>query len=297
MMNVIAFLRLIRWFHVVLAIMPFTGIYFVISYFQIKYKIDCLISLFDFAVICFGVQLLIAIGCVLNDIMDVEIDLHNNKRQRVIGVQFSMRTAKIIFIGLTLLLILLSVYIFFFVFQEWLFICISVYTVSILYDVYFKRMPLIGNIIMALLTAFIPVVIAFFAWDCIELLDNANLEMLIYLYTVFPIFIIVPRELSLDISDIVGDAENGCKTLPIVIGVQNSKWVTVCFLMFIVIASIPISIYYFHLFIWLLLIDILLIVYCFLLFRSKTRIQLIRIGRFLWFIMIFGLIGFTIATL
>jgi 4-hydroxybenzoate polyprenyltransferase len=182
-------------------------------------------------------------------------------------------------------------------FSEWAYISLAVYILSLLYDFYFKRSPLLGNILMALLTSFIPLVLFFFAKDCIEILDNEKIEVLIYLYAALPFLIIIPRELSLDISDMEGDKACGCKTLPIVIGVNKSKLVVVAFLVLIIILSIPVAIKYHYLAISLLVIDILLLIYIYKLRTTETRIDYIKIGRFLWFIMIFGLVAFTVSTI
>ena len=182
-------------------------------------------------------------------------------------------------------------------FIEWAFICVGVYFLSILYDIYFKKSPLMGNVLMAILTAIIPYTLFFFAKDCIEMLNNEKIYTLIYLYCFFPFFIIIPRELSLDISDMEGDKACGCRTLPILIGVKRSKIVTVLFLLVIIISSIFLMYAYSYLAPTFLIVDLLLIYYLYLLKKSEKRIDYIRSGRFLWFIMIIGLIGFTLSTI
>lgn len=154
-----------------------------------------------------------------------------------------------------------------------------------------------GNVLMALLTSFIPLVLFFFAKDCIETLNNEKIVVLIYLYAALPFLMIIPRELSLDISDIEGDKADGCKTLPIVIGVKKSKLIVVAFLLLIIFLSIPVAIKYHYLAISMTVIDVLLLIYIYKLRTTETRIDYIKIGRFLWFIMIFGLVAFTFSTI
>lgn len=295
--NIKAFFKLVRWFHEVVVILPFLGLYFIIEYFTQQSKIDCTLSGFNFTILCFCVQTLIAAGCVLNDIVDRKIDKINKPKTHIVDNVISLDSAKIIFTLLTLIIIALSVYISIFMFSEWAYISLSVYVLSLLYDFYFKRTPLLGNILMAFLTAFIPLVIFFFAKDCIESLNNEKISILIYLYAALPFLIIIPRELSLDISDMEGDKACGCRTLPIIIGVKKSKMIVVLFLLFTIILSIPIAIKYHYLSLSLLLIDTLLIIYIYKLRTVETRIEYIRIGRFLWFIMILGLVAFTISTI
>jgi 4-hydroxybenzoate polyprenyltransferase len=291
-----AFFKLVRWFHEVAVILPFLGLYLIIDYYAKQNHADCQLSAGNFALLCFCVQSLIAAGCVLNDIVDRDIDKINKPKTHVVGNTISLKNTKIIFAFLTLIILALSVYISIYMFSEWVFISISVYILSLLYDFYFKRSPLLGNILMALLTSFIPLVLFFFAKDCIETLQNEKINMLIYLYAALPFLIIIPRELSLDISDMEGDKACGCKTLPILIGAKKSKLVVVAFLLLTILLSFPLAIKYHYLAISLSIIDILLLIYIYKLRTTETRIDYIKIGRFLWFIMIFGLVAFTVST-
>ena len=294
--NLKEFLKLVRWFHELLAILPFVALYLIINYFIEQSGQSCNLSAFNFIILCFSVQLLLAAGCILNDIMDRDIDKINKPHTHIIGRTISLKTAQRLFIVVTILITLFSIYISAFVFKEWAFIAICVYTLSSLYDIYFKRSPLMGNILMAALASFIPLVILFFAKDCIAMLHNERVEVIIYLYALFPFLIIIPRELSLDISDMEGDKANGCNTLPIIIGAKKSKLVVIAFLILTIILSIFLMYYYPYFIITFTIVDILLVYYIYRLKKTETRIEYIRIGRFLWFIMILGLVGSSLAT-
>jgi 4-hydroxybenzoate polyprenyltransferase len=291
------YFKLVRWFHELLAVLPFMGLYFTIAYYVEKNGVSCDLSGINFLVLCICVQLLIAAGCILNDIMDKDIDKINKPQTHIIGRAISLIHAKRLFAVTTLLIIILSVYISCYMFIEWAFICTGVYVFSILYDVYFKRTPLLGNILIACLASFIPLVIFFFAKDCINALHSEKIEMLIYLYCFFPFLIIIPRELSLDISDMEGDKACGCKTLPVVIGVKKSKRIVVLFILLEICLSMFVMYRHSYLVATFVTIDVLLVYYLYKLSKTETRIAYIRIGRFLWFIMIVGLLGFTAATI
>jgi len=235
-------------------------------------------------------------GFILNDIVDRDIDKINKPITHIIGRTISLQTAWLLFSVCTLLIFINSVYISCFMFREWAVISPIVYLLSVSYSLFLKRSPLFGNITMGLLAGFIPLVIMFFAKDCIALLNNEKINILIWLYAIFPFLIIVPRELSLDISDIEGDKASGCKTLPIVIGARKSKILVAMLLSAVILVSFFVMYKYFYLTPTLCLVNLLLLFYLYKLRRTETRIAYIRIGRFLWFVMILGLIGFTIST-
>ena len=291
-----ALFKLMRWFHEVAVMLPFVTLYIVINYFSVLNNSFCELPFYQFVILCFCVQLLIAAGCVLNDIVDRKIDVINKPHTHIINNAISLREAKIIFAILSLLIIICSVYISIYMFYEWRYIALLVYIISLLYDFYFKRTPLLGNIIMAILTAFIPLVLMFYAKDCINEINNLKLNTLIYLFAFFPMLIIIPRELSLDISDIEGDKACGCKTLPIVIGIKKSKHLVQLLIILIIVLSIILMYYCYYLTIICLLIDSMLIYYIRLLRNSADRLDYIKAGRFLWFTMIIGLIGFSLVT-
>lgn len=290
------FLKLVRWFHELLAILPFVSLYLIINYYANERGVFCNLSVINFLILCICVQLLIAAGCILNDIMDRNIDKINKPKTHIIGRVISLSNAKMLFILTSILIAIFSVYISLYMFKEWALISTGVYLLSILYDVYLKKSPLFGNILIACLASFIPLVLFFFAKDCIAALHNEKINVLIYLYAIFPFLVIVPRELSLDISDMEGDTACGCKTLPILIGVKKSKIVVIFFIFLIIILSFFIVFKYNYLILPFSIVDILLIYYIYKLIKTDTRINYIKIGRLLWFTMIVGLIGFAIAT-
>lgn len=295
--NLKHFFKLVRWFHELLAILPFAALYFIIAYYVQRSGQSCGLSGINFLILCVCVQLLIAAGCIHNDIMDRKIDEINKPTTHIVGRAISLANAKKLFIAATLLVIIFSVYISAYLFREWTLICITVYMLSILYNVCLKRSPLFGNIAIACLASFIPLVILFFAKDCIAFLHNEKLNLLVYLYAAFPFLIIIPRELSLDISDLEGDKAGGCRTLPIVIGAERSKLVVVLFILLEIVLSVLLVCRYTYLMIPFLLVNVMLIYYIRLLKRCILRIDYIKAGRFLWFVMIAGLIGFAIATI
>jgi 4-hydroxybenzoate polyprenyltransferase len=61
---------------------------------------------------------LIAAGCVLNDVMDRNIDKINKPKSHVIDNTISLIHSKLIFLAISILIVLLTAYISYYVFTE-----------------------------------------------------------------------------------------------------------------------------------------------------------------------------------
>lgn len=111
---------------------------------------------------------------------------------------------------------------------------INVITVGLLwfYSTSFKKNFLIGNLVIALLSALIPIVVGVFE-------PNAYKELYYFIiaYAGFAFLISLIREIIKDLEDMDGDIAENCRTLPIVSGVNTTKTVIIL-LIAIVIASI-----------------------------------------------------------
>ena len=87
-----------------------------------------------------------------------------------------------------------------------------------LYSNKLKRLPLIGNLTIAMLSA-----LSIFQ---LTLHYNSPSEKIITM-TIFAFFISVIREIIKDIEDMEGDIAHGCHTLPIAIGLVKTKRVLI----------------------------------------------------------------------
>ena len=152
-----------------------------------------------------------AAGYIINDYFDVKIDLINKPERVVIGRYLKRRVAMGIHQALNVLGCLIGLYL-----SRWVFVA-DVLSVSLLwfYSAQFKRQPIIGNVVISLLTALSLIVLA------IYYRQNTGI-ILIYAFFSFGISLI--REIIKDMQDIRGDARFGCRTLPIVWGLRRTKY-------------------------------------------------------------------------
>lgn len=151
-----------------------------------------------------------ASGYMINDYYDVKIDYINKPEEVVVGKNIKRRTVmflhsifNVIGIGIGLLLGLkVGFIIFIAAFLLWL------------YSNSLKRLPFVGNLVVAFLTGLAVYVVGFY---------YQNNELLVLAYAIFAFFINLIREIIKDIEDRNGDRKHGSKTLPIVLGFRGTK--------------------------------------------------------------------------
>ncbi|MDJ1466439.1 geranylgeranylglycerol-phosphate geranylgeranyltransferase [Cytophagaceae bacterium DM2B3-1] len=160
--------------------------------------------------LAFSTLCIAAAGYIINDYYDIKIDTINKPRRVVVGRIMSRRQAIFAhsflnFLGIgigTLIGLRIGLVNFIAAFLLWL------------YSNQLKRLPFIGNFIVALLTA---------ATLWVVVLYNPQNRLYVYTYSVFAFFITLIREIIKDMEDVRGDATFGCRTLPIVWGIRRTK--------------------------------------------------------------------------
>ncbi len=164
-----------------------------------------------FLLLCTSTLLIAAAGYIINDYYDIKIDLTNNPKRVVIGKVFTRRVALFTPFLLNILAIFISLFLGWGIF-------ITVFVSGFLmwyYSNTLKRLALWGNITISLLTGVSIYYLSF--------LSKNNVNMVI-IYAVFAFTISLIREIIKDMEDIKGDTLYGCKTLPIVWGIKNTKY-------------------------------------------------------------------------
>jgi 4-hydroxybenzoate polyprenyltransferase len=171
------------------------------------------------------------------------------------------------------------------------------------YSASYKRQFLIGNVIVAVLTAMVPMLVVIFEapvlfqYYAINAVKIPDLSIIFYWVGGFAIFAFVTtlsREIIKDIEDFEGDVAYGRNTVPVVIGILTSKIVTVC-LVFVTLLMLYI-VWYFYLndlitLIYLSVAVALPLVYIiFQIIFSKSRKQLHNASRIMKIVMLTGIL-------
>jgi 4-hydroxybenzoate polyprenyltransferase len=231
---IIAFFKLIRFENLLII---------AITQWCIKYLIFAPINEFSkftptlFTISLISTILIAAAGYIINDYFDVKTDKINRPETVVIDVTIKRRWAMILHIILNGIALFLGLY-----------LALKCHSLKLLmfqllsilllwfYSTHFKKQLLIGNIVVSLLTATIPLMPMVYEYYLIGGMSSLTsfligdfvktLVIIVLGYSAFAFLTSFAREVIKDMEDYKGDIQTGCKTMPIVWGMITSKVVT-----------------------------------------------------------------------
>ncbi|MEA2042232.1 MAG: geranylgeranylglycerol-phosphate geranylgeranyltransferase [Bacteroidota bacterium] len=193
---------------------------------------------FNFFLLVLTTLLIAAAGYVINDYFDTKTDILNRPQSIIVGKTISRQTAMILHVVLNLLGLLLGFYISYAV-GIWKLVYIYIMITGLLwfYSSAFKRQFLIGNIIVALLVAIVPLMPALYE---VAQLNEIYRKGLILLHTnfngifhwiagfsVFAFLTNLIREIIKDTEDFEGDKAYGRRSIPVISGIKRTKTVII----------------------------------------------------------------------
>lgn len=259
-------------------------------------------SLFNFILLVAATVFITAGGYVINDYFDIKTDLIN-KGKVIVGTRIQRRQAMMLHNVFNLTGVAIGFYISWRSGYFWLgmmFLIVS--GLLYFYSASYKRQFLIGNIIVAVLTAMVPLLVVFYEWPALYRYYSVNattvpeLSFLFYWIGGFAFFAFITtltREIIKDIEDFEGDVAYGRNTVPVVTGILTSKIITVI-LIVLTIALLYLA-WYMFLFdkVTLLYISAAvvmpLIFVIFTVFRSTDRKQMHQASRMMKIVMLSGI--------
>lgn len=176
-----------------------------------------------FGLLVLAALLVAAAGYIINDYYDVKIDAINRPDRLVVGRLLGRRKAMLAHVMLSATGVGLAVLSGAGKRQALLISLVTLGAALLLwgYSARFKRVALVGNLSIGLLTA------ALVLLPELQLLTGRKA---VWLYALAAFLLTVVREIVKDIEDMRGDAQHDCRTLPLVWGVARSKWVAGFFL-------------------------------------------------------------------
>jgi 4-hydroxybenzoate polyprenyltransferase len=261
-----AFLKLIRWQNLLMVILTMLLVrYAVIAPVISKIGIILLkgtgeeipmtlqFPWYDFLLLVAATVFITAGGYVINDYFDIKTDLIN-KGKVIVGTKIPRRQAMMFHNIFNIAGVAAGFYISWKAGYIWLgalFLVVS--GLLYFYSASYKRQFLIGNIIVAILTAMVPLLVVFYEWPAlykyyiVNAITLPEMNFIFYWVGGFALFAFITtltREIIKDIEDFEGDIAYGRNTVPVVIGVVSSKIVSVC-LIIITVGLLYLAWYFF----------------------------------------------------
>ena len=190
------------------------------------------LSAFDFSLLVLSTILIAAAGYIINDYFDVKTDKINKPDRIYIDHGVKRRVAMLAHMQFNLVGLMLGAYVAYKAGNVFLtFIPFLSITLLWFYSTHFKRQLLIGNLVVSLLSAMIPLQVLLFEKPLIENIGNLTfLYATVICFAIFAFLLSMTREIIKDMEDFKGDYETGCKTMPVVWGIKASKAVTAVFI-------------------------------------------------------------------
>jgi 4-hydroxybenzoate polyprenyltransferase len=304
------FIRLIRLPN--LLIMAITMVlirYCIIRPIFSQYYIDLEFSNILFACLVFSVLLIAVAGYMINDYFDIKTDLINRPDQVIIGKYIKASVVYRSYFILNAIAFCLSSYISFKIgVISMMLIFVLVMGILWFYSNTYKHQLLIGNIIVALLVASLPMLVALFEMPLVHAKYLNHIQAYLILlkivmgwcgaYAVFAFILNLIREIIKDMEDFEGDMAYGRNTLPIAFGPKITKIVIVTLLsMTIVLIELAflwllepdkldmITFLYFH---FLLIIPLIIAIILILMANQKKQYTILSF--IIKLVMVFGIL-------
>jgi 4-hydroxybenzoate polyprenyltransferase len=212
---------------------------------------------FLFILLIVASVLIAAAGYIINDYFDINIDLVNKPQGNVVDSVVSRRWAMAWHFVLSGAGLLLSAWI---TWKTGLLYILSGNLLCVLllfgYSVSLKRKHLSGNVLISLLTAWVILVISISEINFLTITEPGIAEAgnkimrIGFLYAGFAFISSLIREAIKDIEDMQGDEKYGCRTMPIVWGVNAAKVYIAVWLVVIIALLLVLQIYVFRFHWW-----------------------------------------------
>jgi 4-hydroxybenzoate polyprenyltransferase len=310
MKTFLAFFKLIRWPNLVFIIVAQVLFYYC-AYLPLKNE-----QAFDvirLVMLVAASTCIAAAGYVINDYFDVQIDTVNKPEKRIVNTVVPKRQAILLHLVLSGMGIALSIYL---GFLEYNFIIpiANFFAVALLwfYSTHFKRQLLIGNFVIALLTAWVFVVLYFLVasnglfpqqFSSLQNVNARQLFKITLLFAGFAFITTIIREAIKDIEDEQGDRKYKCNTMPIAWGIPASKvyvgvWTVVVLLALAVVVVYAVLSKWYVAAAYVLFLLITPTVYFLLnLFKATIKSDFAKLSTIIKLIMLFGILALLLLLL
>lgn len=224
-------------------------------------------------------SLSIASGYIINNFYDSEKDLINRPNKTYIDNYVSQKTKLATYFVLNFICVIIASYV---AFQAVVFFSAYIFAIW-LYSHKLKKIPILGNISAATL-AVIPFFVVFVYFR--------NFDLVIFVHAMFLFLVLVIRELVKDLENLRGDFAQDYPTLPVTYGEQTAK-LAISVLVFLTFVPVVILLQKFeigYMDFYFVFTTILLVLFLYFLWISKSKSQYLWLHNLLKFIIVFGVL-------
>ena len=299
----LSFFKLIRYKNLIMVLLTI-----VLTKYAIINSFTSSVSNFQFILLTIAILCITAGGYIINDIFDVAADKINKPKKVFIDNTISKKNGFLAYFVLTFLGLTLGIYASYIKGNS----SYSIFFISTIILLYWyskslKRIALVGNSVISLLTALTILIVFIFevkntnsssniAETILNFFTSISVTASVFIYIIFAFFMTLIREIIKDIEDMNGDYALKMKTLPIIIGVNRTKKIVLVissfiFLFIVIIlkeelAHLPLLFWYAILFIlspfaWFL----------YKLFNAKNTKEFHLLSNLIKLIMFFGILS------
>jgi 4-hydroxybenzoate polyprenyltransferase len=243
----IHFFKLIRPINLlIIALTMFSVRFFYVDLAQLNIENEGIFEQIDFFLLVFSTVLIAAGGNIINDYFDVKADRINKPERLIISKHIKQRWAIVSHWTLNGIAFSIAIYLSIRYHTFWY---VFVHLISInslwFYSMYFKKKALIGNILIASMTALVPILCGIHFYlvkeSTVSLFEISTINephfpswiyflaehgRFIFGMAFFAFVLNLAREIIKDMQDVKGDEQIHAKTLPMRIGIRKSSFVT-----------------------------------------------------------------------
>ncbi len=219
-------IKLIRWPNLlIVALTQWIVWQHLIGHYYTQYSITHQLQAFHFILVTLSTILVAAGGYIINDIEDIKIDLINKPHKVIVGKHLTVQFCKTLYYSILAVGFLISVYLGFSLDKLPYVVLFPIFAgLLYLYATHLKKTLLLGNILISLFVASVPVLIFLAEYENTLLINDPRLLHILILYCALAFLANLVREIVKDIQDLKGDKAYGAKTFPILFDTKISKF-------------------------------------------------------------------------
>lgn len=238
------FIKLLRPINLLIIAATMFGLAAYFDAYFLRYEGESLILSHTFILLVVSTVLIAGAGNIINDYFDVVADRINRPERLIIDKYIKRRWAIVSHWVINVIAFAIAVYLSIY-FQSFWYVFVHLVSINVLwfYSSYFKRTKVLGNVLIALLTALVPFLVGIFYQHQLsgnhpfiypfEPLGDTHYLILYMAMTLgfFAFFLNLAREIIKDIEDKEGDKELHAHTLPLTVSTKKTKIISTVILL------------------------------------------------------------------